>query len=385
MSRGGHSRRRSPWIRTAAAVTASLTVLTACGGGGGGNGGGGGGGGGGGDDGEAMTLRLASYAGENLASVQAAQRWTELVTEKTDGQIEFEIFLEGSLIAAPDVYAEVGAGTADLGVESHGYHPAELPLSHAQNVGYTSSNSQAMAAVQRDFYESNEAFRAEWEQNFNIRPLFFGMEPSTVLGCKEPIDSLDDLRGRNVRAAALMTEDFNSVGANVAGLVAAEMLDAFQRGVIDCWSAVGLALSNDLGLAEITPYVYDYGRGVNGAQQLVINLDVWNSLSDSQREAMEEAGDEIFEEYFAPDGMQATAALAGCDAIEEGGGTMSRLPDDLIEEWEEVAAPANVKKFLEIAGPEGEEFLDQWNEALAEMEEEYSDYEDPTAACAERF
>lgn len=340
--------------------------------------------GGGDDGGEPVNLRVASYAGENLASVQAAQEWAELVTEKTGGDVTFEFFLNGSLIAAPDVYGEVGAGTADLGLESHGYHPAELPLSHAQNVGFLSSNSQASAAVQRDFYENNPAFKAEWDA-FNLRPLIFGMETSTVLGCKEPITSLDDLRGRNVRAAALMTEDFNSVGANVVGLVAAEMLDAFQRGVIDCWSAVGLALSNDIGLAAITPYVYDYGRGVNGAQQLVINNDVWNSLSDSQRQAMTEASDEIFADYFAPDGLQATAALKACDAIEDGGGTMARLPDSVISAWEAVAAPANVKKFLEIAGADGQGFLDGWEAALSDKEDEYSDYVDPTVTCVDRF
>jgi len=381
MSHRAVARHRFLRIRTAAAITVSLTVLAACGSDDGGNGGSAEGGS---DGGEPVELRLASYAGDNLASVQATQEWTELVTEKTDGAVTFEIFLDGSLIGAPDVYAGVGTGTADLGVESHGYHPAELPLSHAQNVGFVSANSQASAAVQRDFYENNDAFRGEWDA-FNLRPLIFGMETSTILGCSEPIDSLDDLEGRNVRAAALMTEDFNSVGANVVGLVAAEMLDAFQRGVIDCWSAVGLALSNDIGLAAITPYVYDYGRGVNGAQQLVINNDVWNSLSDGQREAMTEASDEIFETYFTPEGLQATAALEACDAIEEGGGTLTRLPDDLIEEWEEVAAPANVKRFLEIAGPDGQEFLDQWTESLEAMEEEYSSYEDPTVACAERF
>lgn len=376
MSHHTVSRVRRTWrIAGAATVLATVAALAACapadeaGGEG---------------EGPALNLRVASYAGENLASVQAMQRWAELVTEKTGGQITFEEFLSGSLIAAPDVYAAVGSGTVDLGVESHGYHPAELPLSHAQNVGYLSQNSQAEAAVQIEFYENNEAFKQEWDNN-NIRPLIFGMETVTVLGCKEPIESLDDLRGKNVRAAALMTEDYNSIGANVVSLVAAEMLDAFERGVIDCWSAVGLALANDIGLASITPYIYDYGRGVNGAQQLVINNDVWNSLSDSQRDAMNEASAQVFEEYFAADGLQAAAALKACDVVEEAGGTVTRLPDDLIEEWEALAAPANVARFLEIAGPGGQEFLDEWTATLQDMEDEYSGYVDATTTCAERF
>ncbi|MEJ6732553.1 MAG: hypothetical protein QNK90_10775 [Opitutaceae bacterium] len=240
-----------------------------------------------------MHVRAASFAGENLASVVASQKWAELVTEETGGDVRFEFFLNGSLIGAPDVYAGVGSGTAEMGIESHGYQPVELPLSHAQNVGYLSSNAQASAAVQRDFYENDAGFRAEWDV-FSPCPVFFGMETVTVLGCKEPITSLDDLKGINVRAAALMTEDFNSVGANVSGLVASEMLDAFQGGVIDCWSAVG--------------------------------------------------------------------------------GTVTQSPDALVSQWRAIAAPANVKRFLEIAGPDGQAFLDEWESALKAKEAEYSAY-----------
>src|SRR5690606_35710951 len=101
-------------------------------------------------------------------------------------------------------------------------------------------------------------------------------------------------------------------------------------------------------------------------------------LTESQREAMNAAGDEIFEEYFAPDGFQTTAALKACDALEQNGGTLTKLPDDLTADWEGVAAPANVKRFLEIAGPDGQEFLDEWEKSLKEMEKKYSAYVDPS-------
>jgi TRAP-type transport system periplasmic protein len=363
--------------RTAVAALAVLSMgaLAACSGQSGGDGGGGG-------DGSPVHIRVATYLGDSIASVQAGKRWTDLVTEYTGGDVTFEWFLSESLLPTAEILGGVGSGTVEMGLFSHGYHPGELPLNHAMNIGFLTSNTQAVAATMQDLYETNDAYKAEWDRN-NVRPVMFGLETSTVLGCPTEVTSDADVKGKNVRAAALITEDFSSVGANVVALTAPDMLDAFDRGVIDCWSAVGLALANDIGLAGITPYVYDYGRGGNGAQELIISNAVYDSLSDSQREAMTKASADVFDEYFST--IQAGAAADSCQAIKDGGGTFSFLSDSAQADWSDVAGPANEKRFLEIAGADGQAFLDDYKAKLAENEKTYADYVDPDATCAAMF
>ena len=339
---------------------------------------------GGGEGGNPVHMRVASYVGTSIASVQMSQQWTDLVTEYTGGDVTFEWFLSESLLPTTEILGGVGNGTVEMGQTTGGYHPGELPLSYIVTYGFISPNSQAMTATLRDFYESNDAFRAEWDKT-NVRPLLFGMQTSTVLGCNFPVKGIDDLKGKNVRAAGLITEDFTSIGANVVALTASDTLDAFDRGVIDCWSAVDLALANDIGLTQITPYVYDYGRGATGAQELIISQDVWDSLSDSQREAMQRATDEVYDKYLTT--TLRAAALAGCDAIEEGGGTMSFLSDAAQAEWKELGEPANAKRFLEITGEaaDGQKFLDEYKSAVQKNEAKFDSYVDPNVTCAERF
>lgn len=331
--------------------------------------------------GEVRTLRIASFAGDGTADTAAAKEWAALVTEYSGGELEFEFHLSGSLLDATQILSGVGDGVVDLGITSHGYYPGELPLSHVLNLGFQSSNSQALAATMRDLYANDSAYQAEWQQN-NVRPLIFGLQSSTVVGCKEEVSSPDWFGGKNVRAAALIVQDFSSVDANVVSLVAGETLDAFERGVIDCWSALPLELASDLGLAELTPYIHDYGRGSNGALELMIGTGVWDSLTPEQQEAMNRASDEIAERFTEILGERVTAA---CDEIEAAGGVVVRFDDDEVEAWEEQAVPVNEAKFLEIAGPQGEDFLATFQSTLAGYEDEYQDTEDLTASCAARF
>jgi len=339
---------------------------------------------GGGGDIKPMKLRVATYTGESVGSAQASKKWTDLVTEKTDGAITFEWFYQGQLFDAVALREAVGNGAVDMGLFSHGYFNAEMPLSQSMNLGFLSSNVQAVGATHQWMWENNEAYRAEWDRN-KVRPVFWGLEPATTVGCGFEIDDLGILKGKNVRAASLITEDFTSVGSNVVALQATEILDAMERGVVDCYGAFGLSLATDTGVALISKRIYDYGRGGNGAQELVIGTDLWASLPEAVQTAMNEATAEVTEEWYQPDGLQASSVMAACEKVKAAGGIVEVLAEDLRKEWAAVGGPANEKKFLEIAGAEGPDFLKEYKAKVKEFEKEFPDYVDPTAACAATF
>lgn len=332
-------------------------------------------------DSQSRTLKIASYAGASTADTAAVQEWAELVTEYTDGGLEFEFYLSGSLLAATEIMAGVAAGTVDLGVTSHGYHPGELPLSHVMNVGFVTTNYPAAAASMRELYATDQALEAEWTAN-GVRPLLFANQSAAVVGCKEPIESIDDLKGKTVRASALTVEDFASIGANVATLVAAEVLESLERGVIDCWAGFPLEQGADLGLVDATPYIYDYGRGSTGALEFMIGTALWDSLSDEEREAMDRAADEVASRYGE---ILSERVSAACDKAADAGATVIHLDDEERERWRELAEPANVAKFLQIAPNGGEAFLEEYRETVADYTVEFSDFVDPTELCTQQF
>src|SRR5699024_10791269 len=138
---------------------------------------------------------------------------------------EIELHLQESLLSATDILSGVSQGSAELGGISHGYHASELPLSWALNLPFVSENQPAQVATMRDLYENNTQYQEEWSKN-GVRPLFFSNQTSGLMGCKEPVENIDDLAGRDIRAASLQVEEYEAVGANVVGMETPEIRES---------------------------------------------------------------------------------------------------------------------------------------------------------------
>ncbi|MEQ9664429.1 MAG: TRAP transporter substrate-binding protein DctP [Phycisphaerales bacterium] len=102
----------------------------------------------------------------------------------------------------------------------------------------------------------------------------------------QPIDG-PDLSGLTIRVTPVYRAFFAELGANLVQTAPGEVYTALERGAIDGygWPVQGML---DLGWEEQTGYRVDpgfYQVDVN----ILINLDVWEGLSDQQRAVLEEA------------------------------------------------------------------------------------------------
>lgn len=101
----------------------------------------------------------------------------------------------------------------------------------------------------------------------------------------KPVDGIN-LEGLTIRTTPVYRAMFASLGANLVRTAPGEVYSALERGSIDGygWPSQGVL---DLGWDEQTKYRVDpgfYQVDVN----LLVNLDVWSSLSDTQRAVLEE-------------------------------------------------------------------------------------------------
>ncbi len=104
-----------------------------------------------------------------------------------------------------------------------------------------------------------------------------------ILICKQPLRSLEALKGKRVSAVgpyALMYESFGMVPVN---LPHEEGYEAFQRGQIDCADAVD-AWMRTLSLWEPAKNVLNIDIGTyHGGLAFAINADLWRSMPADQR------------------------------------------------------------------------------------------------------
>ncbi|WP_313404960.1 TRAP transporter substrate-binding protein DctP [Aeromicrobium sp.] len=334
------------------------------------------------DSGGSGTERLqwASYLGPKGADTVAAQKIIERVETATDGSLTIDLAHSGSLLAGPDILAGVKSARADIGTTSYIYHPGELPLSHVVNVPYVTSNIPAQSRAFQELGSDNTAFKDEYEKQ-GLKLLYIWVVGEPVMGCKKPITSYDDLKGLKVATGGLVAKAYEAAGATVVTVPASDYRDSLERGLVDCWGTLPLDVVADLGLADVTANIYDFGYQNYGHFSAVMDLNRWNGLSDEHRAAIETAIDETLADIVA---ITDSTNARGCKAIQTSPATFERLDDSVISAWKEDAEPAVASGFFKMAkatGADGEAFLPQYRAAVEDAEAEFADYESALSRC----
>jgi TRAP-type transport system periplasmic protein len=300
--------RRSPRGWRPLLASAAVVLLTAaCGGGGAGTGGGGAAD----SEFEPMTLNYTTFVGRDHAHTQAHEWWMNEVTERTGGAVTFESYYDAALCEGAETLSCVGDGRADIGFTTPIYNPAEFPLASINSLMFVSTNSTALGRAMNDLYRESPELRAEYAAT-NTRPLYFAHTNTPMLFMVEPLDSIESLRGRNIRAVGVVTNALQELGANPVATETSEMYEALQRGVLD--GVVGV-LDSVGRTVEVVNHVYDLGEytGTYSGMHHVINQDVWDGLDPELQNVMNTVSQELvessFDEFFLPADRQDCEAL----------------------------------------------------------------------------
>ncbi|HRP98977.1 MAG TPA: TRAP transporter substrate-binding protein DctP [Terrimesophilobacter sp.] len=328
---------------------------------------------------QTFTMRLTTFSGDNVPGAIANERWAELVEERSDGRLKVDFFYAGSLLSAQDTLAGVGDGRADAGWIAAPYYPADLPLSQVAGVPFVTSNPGAQTAAFADLYESNDAFRAEWDAN-NVTVLHFQPATEMVLGMRAPLDSIDDLQGVSIRSVGYASDALLAIGANPVAIGAADLYDSIERGVVEGYAGFAFDAITGFGLENIAPYTVSSGLGNYILLATVVNNDWWAALPDDLKQVVKEV-DAEFNALSLDVLVEANAGY--CDIMVAAGAEMSVLPDAEQERWRAAVGDSISEKFLATAGSAASSF---WDEYLASLRSYESQYEplSGVAACMSR-
>src|SRR6266567_1089738 len=131
---------------------------------------------------------------------------------------------------------------------------------------------------------------AQFQQKYGLKVLcFFDYGFRHFWNSRRPIVEPKDLRGMKMRVqqAKVFADTINGLGANAVPMAWGEVIPAAQQGVID---GADLPIVNILALKayEVSKYCsmtyHNYGPTVT-----VMNLDIWNGLSEPQKKLFAEA------------------------------------------------------------------------------------------------
>ncbi len=256
----------------------------------------------------------------------SAKIMDETLRNMTGGEVGLNLFGSGELVPAGEILESVSTGAIPAGWSFLGQWGGKVPVAQIGATPFGAGPEELAAwlhvgggleIIQRGF------------DDLNIKVLACHItSPEPGGWFNKEITSVDDFTGLRMRMGGVGARILNEFGASAQFLPASEIYLALERGRIDASEFSLPIIDKDLGFNQIAKFYYYPGWHQPGSVDvLMINMDVWNGMSDQER-AMYEAACQVSMAWtlnYAP-----SAQTPQIEEFEAGGTVVKRFPDEVL-------------------------------------------------------
>lgn len=244
---------------------------------------------------QSIEMAMAStYPGSLTQLGTLGIRIADQIGLVSGGDMELEFFEPGALMPALEVFDAVSTGAVDAGWSTPGYwigiEPA-LALYGAVPFGPESGEYLAWY-----YFGGGQEIFEEIYHGYNIHSVICGIIAPEASGWfREPIETVDDLNGLVMRFFGLGARVMERMGVSTQLLAGGDIFPALELGTIDATEFSMPAIDLDLGFHQVARNYYFPGWHQQSTLfDLMINLDLWNSMNETQHAQIESVcGDSI--------------------------------------------------------------------------------------------
>jgi TRAP-type mannitol/chloroaromatic compound transport system substrate-binding protein len=285
------------------------------------------------------------------------------ITEVSGGEIEIRFQEPGALVPALEVFDAVSTGAVQAGWSTPGYWAGREPaLALFAAVPFGPRAGEYMAWY---YFGGGKEMFEEIYNSYNIHSVMCGIIAPEASGWfAEPIESTADLNGLVMRFFGLGARVMEKMGVSTQLLAGGDIFPALELGTIDATEFSMPAIDLNLGFYQVAKHYYLPGWHQQSTMfDLMINLDEWNSLTDTQRAQIEAVcGDNMRHGLAEGEAIQ----FAALQELEEEHGVT-------IHEWDQSILDELEAAWLEVVDElvaEDENFAMAW-ESLTTFRENY--------------
>ena len=284
--------RRRPLGRGLAITLAAVVGVTGCASEIGGGGDTGAGDDASGDAAEPVDIDMASVYDAQAPQSQAAEQFTEMVAECSGGSITVSFFPNGALGTENDNFSAVsngelgmtlaGAVGPDMFAPEYMFYQAPFMMEDEEHV---------RAFIESDLHDG--LVEAMDENNVHLLSnIYRGTRNSTA---NEPFTTPEELAGTPFRLPEIPTwvTVWSDLGIDATPVALPELYSALQTGVVDASEGPYEQFAT-FSLDEVQDYVVNTEH-VFEVVQFWIGKDLYDSLSDEQRQCVDQSADEAAE------------------------------------------------------------------------------------------
>ncbi|MGI8385159.1 TRAP transporter substrate-binding protein [Robertmurraya sp. P23] len=300
-------------------------------------------------------MKLAVVTSEDRSLTKGLVKFGELVESKTNGSIKVEVYPNGQLGGDREVFESLQFGSIQGTTMSTGPIAQFVPKFNVFDLPFLFPNSDVAYGVLDGKIGTDLLAELESQNVIGLNYWENGFRHLTN-GVKE-VKTPDDVKGLKIRTLEndLHMDIWSELGANPTPMAFTELFAGLQQGVVDGQeNPVGNVTANKF--YEVQKYLSKTGHVYN-ASPFLISKDFWNTLSDEEKKAVQEAADEA-RDYQRE--LNQKEDEDGYKFLTENGMTVTDITDEEKEAFLEKVKPVYEKYSASI----GEEFVD---ELLAEI------------------
>ncbi|MDA0367409.1 MAG: TRAP transporter substrate-binding protein [Proteobacteria bacterium] len=241
----------------------------------------------------AAKFKYGTAAAPSSISARAATDLFKAVAERTNGDVDFEVFAgnlgvgEKELIEGASIGTVDGSGTAYTGTR-------EFDIFYSP---YFFRDSEHAFNVANGFLR--EKTTKVLLDRYSVHFLGVGRAGPWNLYLRDKVEGFDDLKGKKIRASPIegQVKGLEHLGAEPTVIAFNELYGALQQGIVD-GAATLAALAIPQKFYEVTKYIArnDFGLGLD---KFFISSRVWDQLSKKNQDIVQGTFDELEPELYA--------------------------------------------------------------------------------------
>jgi C4-dicarboxylate-binding protein DctP len=239
------------------------------------------------------VIKFAHVVSASTAKGKAAEKFKELLEERTNGQIKVEVFPDSQLGADREITEQMQSGTVQMNAPFTGVLPSfvkqfevfDLPfLFKDRDAAYDAVNGELAQILNKHLEKQGLRTLGYWDGGFKH-----------LTNSKHEIKKPDDLDGLKMRVSQspLLISQFQAMGAGGVSVDFAELYTALQTKTVDGQEN---PLSNIVSkkFYEVQDYMTLSAHGYM-AYPLLISEKFYQSLPDDLKKAVDEVAAETNE------------------------------------------------------------------------------------------
>jgi TRAP-type transport system periplasmic protein len=304
------------------------------------------------------TLKVAFVQAKDHPHGKGAQKFAEIVKEKSGGKMKVMVFASGTLGGDAQVISSVQGGTVDMTLVTPGLLTGIEKGFGLYGLPFLFQNSKEVDAVLDGPAGQNLLSTLEphgliglgyWDHGFRH-----------VTNSKRPVHNLEDIKGLKLRLQQIPTaiETFNALGANVVPLSFTELYTALETHTVD-GQENPLAAIETSKFYEVQKYLSLTGHFYDPLVA-IFSKRTWEKFNDTERQLVRDAAlqAQAYERQVSRD-----MAVSSRAALAKQGMEINEVSQQEIDRMREHVRPTSEKLIAEY----GPDLMSQMSAEIAKV------------------